>query len=233
MGEGRSPSTTATSSDSTKPIRVLLVDDHAVVRRGMRAFFEMLDDIVVVAEASDGRAALGELTLLQAAGTPPDVIVMDLLMPRMDGIEAIRAVKSDFPHVQVVALTSFSETERVRAALAAGASGYLLKDAAADEVAAAVRAARAGELFIDPAVARALATGLVGGRTELTSLTVRERDVVLHVARGLSNQQIADALAISERTARSHVSNVLLKLGLSSRTQVALWAIQQGLVAPP
>ena len=233
MGKGHFPLAMVTNLDSTEPIRVLLVDDHAVVRRGMRAFFEMLDDIVVVAEASDGRAALGELTLLQAAGTPPDVIVMDLLMPRMDGIEAIRAVKSDFPHVKVVALTSFSETERVRSALAAGASGYLLKDAAADEVAAAVRAARAGELFIDPAVARALATGLFGGQTESTSLTVRERDVVVHVARGLSNQQIADALAISERTARSHVSNVLLKLGLSSRTQVALWAIQQGLVTPP
>lgn len=218
--------------EDTEVIRVLLVDDHAVVRRGMRAFFEVLDDIEVVAEAGDGRAALRELVILQAAGAPPDVVLMDLLMPQMDGIEAIRAIRKDFPHVRVVALTSFSETERVRAALAAGAAGYLLKDAGADEVATAVRAAHAGELFLDPAVTRALATGLVGQQAGPVTLTARERDVVVSVAGGLSNREIADALGISERTARSHVSNILVKLGLSSRTQAALWAINQGLIKP-
>ena len=214
-----------------EPIRVLLVDDHAVVRRGLAAFFSVLDDIVVVAEASDGRGAIAELTVLSAAGGLPDVVVMDLLMPRMDGVEGIRRVKQAFPEVQVVALTSFSETERVRSALAAGASGYLLKDAGADEVAAAVRAAHAGELHLDPAVARALTSALVTPRSDPSALTPREREVVVFIAQGRSNQQIADALGISERTARTHVSNVLLKRGLSSRTQAALWAVREGLVA--
>lgn len=214
----------------SEPIRVLLVDDHAVVRRGLAAFFAVLDDILVVAEASDGRAAIAELTVLSATGELPDVVVMDLLMPRMDGVEGIQRVKQAFPDVQVVALTSFSETERVRSALSAGASGYLLKDAGADEVAAAVRAAHAGELHLDPAVARALTSALVTSRSDPAALTPREREVVVGVAQGHSNQQIADTLGISERTARTHVSNVLLKLGLSSRTQAALWAVREGLV---
>ncbi len=215
------------------PIRVVLVDDHVVVRRGMKAFFEVLPDITVVGEAGDGQAAIAELTLLAAAGSMPDVVMMDLLMPRMDGIAAIEVVKSRFPCVEVVALTSFSETERVRAALAAGASGYVLKDASADEVAAAVRAAHAGELHLDPAVARGLATTFIRQRTDPTALTTREREVVVRVARGLSNQQIADEFGISERTARTHVSNILVKLNLPSRTQAALWAIRQGLILSP
>ena len=214
------------------PISVLLVDDHAVVRRGMRAFFDMLADIVVVGEASDGAAALGELTLLNAAGQLPDVVIMDLIMPRLGGVEAIRAVKQEFPDVHVIAMTSFGEAERVRAALAAGASGYVLKDAGADEVAAAVRASNSGELHLDAAVTRTLTASLIEQRNDPAALTTREREVVVRVAEGLSNKQVAHALLISERTARTHVSNILVKLDLSSRTQLALWAIQRGLVTP-
>lgn len=218
--------------DAPVVLRVLLVDDHAVVRRGLRAFLDVLPDMTVVGEAADGQAALGELTVMAAAGVLPDVVLMDLMMPRMDGITAIRAVKECFPDLPVVAMTSFSEDERVRAALTAGAAGYLLKDAGADAVAAALRAAHAGGLHLDPAIARA-ATGTSTTRSDAAVLTAREREVVTHVAEGLSNKQIAAALSISERTARTHVSNILLKLDLPSRTQAALWAIKQGLALGP
>jgi DNA-binding NarL/FixJ family response regulator len=217
----------------SKPIRVFLVDDHAVVRRGMRAFFDMLDDIDVMGEAADGQAALDELAVLAARADLPDVVLMDLLMPRLDGIAATTAIKQRYPEVEVVALTSFSEAERVHAALEAGAAGYLLKDAEADELAAAIRAARRGEVHLDPAVARKLTQSLVAPQHTATGLTPREREVVVLVAQGRSNRDIADALVISERTARTHVSNVLVKLGLASRTQAALWAVREGLVPGP
>jgi len=217
----------------SKPIRVFLVDDHAVVRRGMRAFFDMLDDIDVLGEAADGQAALDELAVMAARDDLPDVVLMDLLMPRLDGIAATAAIKQRYPQVEVVALTSFSEAERVHAALEAGAAGYLLKDAEADELAAAIRAARRGEVHLDPAVARKLTQSLVAPQHTATALTAREREVVVLVARGKSNRDIADALVISERTARTHVSNVLTKLGLASRTQAALWAVREGLVPGP
>jgi DNA-binding NarL/FixJ family response regulator len=218
---------------TTDRIRVFVVDDHAVVRRGMRAFFATLEDIEVVGEAVDGRAALDELAVAAGGGLLPDVVLMDLVMPRLDGVSAIAAIKSAYPAVEVVAMTSFSEAERVHAALSAGASGYLLKDADADEVAAAVRAAHAGEVHLDAAVARKLTRSLVGGHEGSTALSVREREVLVLVAQGRSNQEIADDLVISERTARTHVSNVLLKLNLTSRTQAALWAIREGLVPAP
>jgi DNA-binding NarL/FixJ family response regulator len=217
----------------SKRIRVFLVDDHAVVRRGMRAFFDMLDDIEVSGEAADGQAALDELAVLAARDELPDVVLMDLLMPRLDGIAATTAIKQRHPDVEVVALTSFSEAERVHAALEAGAAGYLLKDADADELAAAIRAARRGEVHLDPAVARKLTQSLVAPQHTATALTTREREVVVLVAQGKSNRDIADALVISERTARTHVSNVLTKLGLASRTQAALWAVREGLVSGP
>jgi DNA-binding NarL/FixJ family response regulator len=158
---------------------------------------------------------------------------MDLLMPRLDGIAATTAIRQRHPDVEVVALTSFSEAERVHAALEAGAAGYLLKDAEADELAAAIRAARRGEVHLDPAVARKLTQSLVAPQHTATALTAREREVVVLVAQGKSNRDIADALVISERTARTHVSNVLIKLGLASRTQAALWAVREGLVPGP
>jgi DNA-binding NarL/FixJ family response regulator len=214
----------------SRPIRVFLVDDHTVVRRGMRAFFEMLDDIEVVGEAADGRAALDELAVRAARQDLPDVVLMDLLMPRLDGTAATAAIKQRYPIVEVVALTSFSEAERVHVALEAGAAGYLLKDAEADEVGAAVRAAYRGEVHLDPVVARKLTRSLIAPQHTAMALTPREREILVLVAQGRSNRDIADDLVISERTARTHVSNVLTKLGLASRTQAALWAVREGLV---
>jgi DNA-binding NarL/FixJ family response regulator len=218
------------------PIRVLLVDDHAMVRRGLRDFLELHDDIEIVGEAADGSAAIERAIALR-----PDVVVMDLMMPGIDGIEATARIRADLPGVEVVALTSFVEEARVLAAIEVGASGFLLKDAEADDLAAAIRAAAGGEVHLDPAiagiVARHLRVGSGNGadgapRDEVANLTARERDVLARVAQGLSNRGIAEALGITERTARTHVSNVLAKLGLASRTQAALFAVQHGLDRP-
>jgi DNA-binding NarL/FixJ family response regulator len=211
-------------------IRVLVVDDHAVVRRGMRAFLSMLPDIEVVGEARDGEAALEFLRDCERSGAVPDVVLMDLIMPRLEGIETTVEIHQRYPDVKVIAMTSFSESERVYAVLQAGAAGYVLKDAEADEVADAIRAAYRGEMPLDSAVARKLTRAFVEGHAA-ASLTEREREVLILVARGESNQAIADKLMISERTARAHVSSVLNKLGFASRTQAAVWAIQQGLVS--
>jgi DNA-binding NarL/FixJ family response regulator len=218
---------TPTGADTT--IRVFLVDDHRVVRSGMRAFFDLVDDIDVVGEAANGREALDRLGVLEPAGELPDVVLMDLLMPAMDGIEAIRAVKQRFPAVEVVAVTSFLEESKVRAALEAGASGYLLKDAEAEDVAAAVRAAVRGDVHLGPAVARELTASLRAPQVGAVTLTPREREVLALIADGRSNREIAKALVVSERTARTHVSNILAKLGLASRTQAALWAVREGI----
>jgi DNA-binding NarL/FixJ family response regulator len=225
--DGRLPTTiTAAPQGGANPrIRVLIVDDHGVVRRGLRGFFELLDDIEIVGEAEDGGQAVE-----QVAALVPDVVLMDLLMPGMDGIEATARIKAEHPEVEVVALTSFIEEERVTSALEAGATGYLLKDAEADDVAAAVRRAHAGEVHLDPQVARLLAHRIRTRRTDAPAhepLTEREREVLALVAKGRSNKEIATELAITERTARTHVSNILGKLGLASRTQAALWAIEQ------
>jgi DNA-binding NarL/FixJ family response regulator len=220
-------------ADASRPIRVLVVDDHAVVRRGLSAFFDVLPDIEVVGEAADGHDAIQALGDLAARDALPDVVLMDLVMPRLDGLDATRAVKERYPSVEVVALTSFSEAERVHLALAAGAAGYLLKDAEADEVGAAVRAAHRGEVHLDSAVARQLMRTLTAPHRAATELTPREREILKLVAQGKSNRDIARTLVISERTARTHASNVLTKLGLASRTQAALWAIREGLVAHP
>jgi DNA-binding NarL/FixJ family response regulator len=214
-------------TSDTPPIRVLLVDDHAVVRRGLLGFLELLDDITVVGEAENGQRAID-----LARSIRPDVVLMDLLMPEVDGIAATATIKSELPEVEVVALTSFVEEARVTAALEAGASGFILKDAEADDVAEAIRAAHRGEVRLDPAVAGLLARR-VRERASLPTpkepLTEREREVLGLVARGLSNKAIADSLAITERTARTHVSNILGKLGLTSRTQAALYAVENKL----
>jgi DNA-binding NarL/FixJ family response regulator len=209
-------------------IRVLIVDDHAVVRRGLRGFLDLLDDIEVVGEAENGRQAVDA-----AATLVPDVILMDLLMPELDGLGAITAIKAAQPEIEIVALTSFIEEEKVTSALEAGATGYLLKDAEADEVAAAVRAAHEGEVHLDPAVTRLLAQRMRQKKTQpepVEPLTERELEVLGLLGRGTSNKEIAAALAITERTARTHVSNILGKLDLSSRTQAALYAVERGLV---
>jgi DNA-binding NarL/FixJ family response regulator len=220
-------------------IRVLIVDDHAMVRRGMRDFLDLHDDIEVVGEAADGLEAL-----TATAELAPDVVVMDLMMPGLDGIAATAELKSRHPAVEVVAITSFIEEERVTAAIEAGASGFLLKDAEADDLAAAIRAAFEGEVYLDPAVAGIVARrmrkdggGGAGGRggaegsaeARLAKLTDRERDVLRLIARGLSNRAIATELGVAERTARTHVSNILAKLGLTSRTQAALFAVEHRL----
>ena len=221
---------------SVAAIRVLLVDDHAMVRRGMRDFLGLHDDIEIVGEAADGAEAVD-----RALELGPDIVVMDLMMPGLDGIEATSRIKAARPEIEIVALTSFIEEARVVAAIEAGASGFLLKDAEADELAAAIRAAAAGEVHLDPAVASIVARRMRdGGRASgggngggngggIAALTARERDVLARVARGLPNRRIAEDLGITERTARTHVSNILAKLGLASRTQAALLAVQHGL----
>ncbi|MDQ4029063.1 MAG: response regulator transcription factor [Actinomycetota bacterium] len=199
----------------------------------MRAFLEMTADIRIVGEAADGHEALVGIEELMATGEPPDVVMMDLVMPDMDGIAATEAIKKRWPTIDVVVMTSFSEAARVQAALTAGASGYVLKDAEADEVAQAIRAANRGEVHLDASVTREVAQALRSGPRSVSALTQRERDILQLVGRGMSNQEIAAALFISERTARTHVSNILLKLQLSSRTQAALWAIREGITPSP
>jgi DNA-binding NarL/FixJ family response regulator len=213
-------------------IDVLVVDDHEVVRRGLLAFLDSEPDIDVVGEAEGGAQALELLASMESQGKRPDVIVMDLQMAPIDGIESTRRVRALYDDIEVVALTSFAEDERVHAALQAGASGYVLKDSDADDVAAAVRAAHRGELRIDPLVARRLMSSLREAQDDepISELTSRELDVLRLVATGEPNKQIATELGISERTARTHVSRILRKLGLSSRTQAALWAVREGLV---
>ena len=185
----------------------------------------------MVGEASDGSETLTQLDALHDSGEAPDVVLMDLMMSPMDGIEATRQIRARYPEVQVVALTSFVEEDKANAALDAGASGFLLKDADADEVAAAIRAARRGEVHLDPAIAGRLVRALRAPSTPRpgSGLTERERQVLRLVAVGKANKDIAAKLCISERTARTHVSSILTKLGMTSRTQAALWAVREGL----
>jgi DNA-binding NarL/FixJ family response regulator len=218
--------------DRHDTIGVLVVDDHDVVRRGLLAFLGSEPDIQVVGEAGGGSQALDVLAEMEAEGRRPDVIVMDLQMAPVDGIESTRRIRALYGDVKVVALTSFAEEERVHAALQAGAAGYVLKDSDADDVAAAVRAAHRGEVQIDALVARRLMSSLQHAQAvpPASDLTSRELDVLRLVAAGKPNKQIAAELTISERTARTHVSRILRKLRLSSRTQAALWAVREGLV---
>jgi DNA-binding NarL/FixJ family response regulator len=208
-------------------IRVLLVDDHGVVRRGLRGYLELLDDIEVVGEAENGLRGVE-----QSAALAPDVVLMDLVMPELDGIGAIGRIKAAQPDVQIVALTSFIEEEKVTAALEAGASGFILKDADADDVATAIRAAYNDEVHLDPAAARILAHAMRHRNEQrpVEALTERELEVLGLVGRGRSNKEIATDLGITERTARTHVSNILGKLDLQSRTQAALYAVERKLV---
>lgn len=213
--------------------RVLVVDDHRVVRAGLTAFLATEDGIEVVGEAADGQAALDELAVLERGGALPDVVLMDLEMPRMGGVEACRRARERWPSVEIVVVTSFADGDSVRAALEAGANGYVLKDTDADGVARAIRQAAAGHMHLDPAAARTLSDSLRAPRSAAETLTPREREVLVLVASGASNREVARHLGVTERTARTHVSNILAKLDLRSRTQAALWAVREGLAPAP
>jgi two-component system, NarL family, response regulator LiaR len=200
-------------------IRVLVVDDHAVVREGLRTFLSLQDGIEVVGEASDGREAI-----VAAERLRPDVVLMDLVMPQVDGVQAMRELRERVPGARVIVLTSFLEDDRLLPAIRAGAAGYLLKNVEPSELARAVRAADAGEALIDPAVAARLVDALASDHRPEQPLTAREQDVLELVARGYANKRIARELGIAEKTVKTHVSHVLAKLGVSDRTQAALYA---------
>jgi len=211
-----------------EPIRVLIADDHAVVREGLRTFLDLQDGIEVVGEAADGDEAIREAERLR-----PDVILIDLVMPRLDGVQAMRELRARVPRVRAVVLTSFLDDKHLLPAMRAGAAGYLLKSVQPQELARAVRAAVAGEALIDPAVAARLVETLEdGGDERVEQLTPRERAVLALIGRGLPNKRIADELGIAEKTVKVHVSHVLAKLGVDDRTQAALFAVREGLVGP-
>lgn len=207
-------------------VRVLLVDDHALVRNGLRAVLDTTGDCEVV-----GEAATGEDAVEQAVALVPDVVVMDLSMPGAGGVAATEALRARVPSAHVLVLTTFSDDARVRAALAAGATGYLLKDADPDDVVRAVRATARDEAPIDPRVARGLLTTARPGpdhRATGPALPPREREVLVRLARGLSNRQIASELGIAERTVKVHVGSVFRRIGVADRTSAALWARDHG-----
>ncbi|MCB5168084.1 response regulator transcription factor [Streptomyces bambusae] len=210
----------------TPKIRVLLVDDHQVVRRGLRTFLEVQDDIEVVGEAADGEAGIAATEELR-----PDVVLMDIKMPGTDGIEALRRLRELANPARVLIVTSFTEQRTVVPALRAGAAGYVYKDIDPDALAGAIRSVHAGHVLLQPEVAEALLSqeeqAPAPGRS--STLTEREREVLGLIADGRSNREIARALVLSEKTVKTHVSNILMKLDLADRTQAALWAVRNGL----
>jgi DNA-binding NarL/FixJ family response regulator len=207
-------------------IDVLVVDDHAVVREGLRTFLELQDGIAVVGEAADGEAAVREAERLR-----PDVILIDLVMPKLDGVGAMRELRRRLPATRVIVLTSFADDERLLGAIRAGAAGYLLKNAEPQEVVRAVRAASAGQALLDPAVAARVVESIADrdAVAGAESLTPRELEVLALIARGRSNKLIAQELGIAEKTVKTHVGHVLAKLGVTDRTQAAVIAVRTGL----
>ena len=209
-----------------QPIRIMLVDDHAMVRRGLATFLMVFDDLELVSEAENGFDAIQ-----RCAETQPDVVLMDMVMPEMDGASATRAIRQQFPQVQVIALTSFKEGELIKNALEAGAIGYLLKDVSADELARAIRAAHSGRATLSPEAAQALVETANQPPAPGLDLTEREREVLALMVDGLNNTQIAGKLVVSPSTIKSHVSNILSKLGVASRTEAVTLALRQKLVS--
>ncbi len=209
----------------SKPIRVMLVDDHTMVRRGLATFLRAFDDLELAGEAESGQIAIQLCAKLQ-----PDVILMDMVMPDMNGAAATRAIRQKFPTVQVIALTSFKEEELVKSALEAGAIGYLLKDVSADDLVKAIRAAHAGRATLSPEAAQALVHAASQPSAPGYDLTERERAVLSLMVEGLNNTQIAGRLVVSPSTIKSHVSNILSKLGVTSRTEAVAIALRHKLV---
>ena len=211
-------------------IRVLIVDDHGVVRQGLRTYLELLDDIEVIGEAENGLEAVAQVRQQQ-----PDVVLMDLVMPEMDGIETTRQISAVSPSTRVIVLTSFADDEKVFPAIKAGATGYLLKDVSPGDLANAIRAVHAGETHLHPDITKKLVDQLASPETDPRSmpdeLTPRELEVLRLIAQGMNNRAIAQALTISEKTVKTHVSNILSKLHLADRTQAAIYAHRHG-VAP-
>jgi NarL family two-component system response regulator LiaR len=209
----------------SQPIRVMLVDDHAMVRKGLVTFLKIFDDLQLVGEAESGAAALK-----LCAEVSPDVILMDMVMPDMNGAAATRAIRQQFPQVQVIALTSFKEGDLVKNALEAGAIGYLLKDISADELVRAIRAAHGGRATLATEAAQALVESANRPSAPGLDLTEREREVLALMIEGLNNTQIAGKLSVSPSTVKSHVSNILSKLGVASRTEAVTLALRSRLI---
>jgi NarL family two-component system response regulator LiaR len=210
-----------------EPIRLVLVDDHRVVRRGLRSYLEAFPDITVVGEASTGEEALEAIE-----SWLPDVVVMDLLMPGgIDGIEATRRIRAITPHTQVVVLTAYTDDARVVAALRAGAIGYVRKEADPEILMAAVRAAARGQSMLDPAIAGSVLQDLVSSARAKDALTEREMEVLRLLAHGQTNREIAEGLVVGEETVKTHVGNILAKLHLAHRTQAVIHALKQGLIS--
>jgi len=211
-------------------IRVLIADDHPLVRQGLRSYLDTIDDIDVVGEAVDGDQAV-----VLASDLEPDVVVMDLAMPNVDGIEATRRITQANASIRVIALTSFATDDKVFPAIQAGAAGYLLKETEPSELAEAIRKVHRGEPILHPSVAARLMREVAAAepRAHRTDLTARELEVLRLIAAGRSNKEIARDLSVAEKTVKTHVSNVLSKLGVADRTQAALYAVQHGLAEPP
>lgn len=210
----------------SKPIRVMLVDDHAMVRRGLATFLKVYDDLQLAGEAENGREAVrlcGEVL--------PDVVLMDMVMPDMDGAVATRLIRKQYPQVQVIALTSFKQGDLVKKALEAGAIAYLLKDVSADDLVRAIRAARAGRATLSPAATQSLVDIAHQPPTPGLDLTQREREVLVLMVEGLNNTQIAGKLTVSPSTIKSHVGNILSKLGVASRTEAVTLALRNQIIS--
>jgi two-component system, NarL family, response regulator LiaR len=207
------------------PIRVLLVDDHMVVRSGLSTVLSVFDDLKLVGEAGDGEEAVRVCERLQ-----PDVILMDLLMPKMDGVTAIKAIKTRWPQIQIIALTSFKEKEYVEGALKAGTNGYLLKDVSAEELVNAIRKAVAGQPSLSPEAAQVLMKNVSEPALPFQEMTGREKEILALMVEGMSNNEIAERLIVSQSTVKFHVSNILSKLGVTGRTEAVALAVKHHLV---